>query len=106
MSSGALSRSLASWWEAHGFGILCIISPLGEHFAVHPSGDAAAFAADPSHLETWAQVSADQVKDWMVQRGLPSAEAEDGIRLAREWATTITGAGALAVPIGVPDPRA
>ena len=99
MSSGALSRSLASWWEARDFGILCIISPLGEHFAVHPSGDAAAFAADQFRLEWWAHLSELQVKEWLVQRGLPSAEADDGIRLAREWATTITGAGALAVPI-------
>ena len=99
MPSRALSRSLASWTEAHGFGILCIITPLGEHFAVHPSGDAAAFAADPSRLESWAHLSELEVKEWLVQRGLPSAEADDGIRLAREWATTITGAGALAVPI-------
>ena len=79
MSSGALSRSLASWKEAHGFGILCIITPLGEHFAVHPSGDAAAFAADQSRLESWAHLSELQVKEWLVQRGLPSAEADDGI---------------------------
>jgi len=99
MSSGALNRSLASWSEAHGFGILCIISPLGEHFAVHSSGDTAAVAADPSRLEWWTHLPAVQVKDWMVQHGLPSAEADDGIQLAREWATTVTGAGALAVPI-------
>jgi hypothetical protein len=99
MSSGALDRSLASWWDAHGFGILCIVSPLGEHFAVHPSADAAAFTADPSRVESWTHLPAVQVKDWMVQHGLPSAEADDGIRLAREWATTITGGGALAVPI-------
>ena len=99
MSSGALSRSLASWTEAHGFGILCIISPLGEHFAVHPSGDAAAFAADPSRLESWAHLSELQVKELFVQRGLPSEESDDWIRLARVWAKTITGAGDISVPI-------
>ncbi len=100
MASGALNRSLALWQEAHGFGILCIISPLGEHFVVHPAHEAnAATDFAGRTVESWPPLSERQAKDWLAERGLSAIETEDAIRLAREWATTITGSGALAAPL-------
>jgi hypothetical protein len=97
MASGALKRSLASWREVHGVGILCIISPLGEHFLVHPAHEAnAATDFAGRTVESWPPLSESQAKDWLAERGLSAIETEDAIRLTREWATTITGSGALA----------
>jgi hypothetical protein len=96
MTSGPLERSLASWCDAHGFGILCINTPLGEHFVVHARNAATDF--DDRTVESWARVSESQAKAWMGERGLRQVDAEDAIRLAREWTTSITGSGALAAP--------
>ena len=97
--SGALKKSLASWCEAHGFVILCIISPLGEHF-VAASADEVKVAADSAEhgFESWTRMSERELREYLAQRGFSASDADDAIQLSREWATTITGSGALAKP--------
>jgi hypothetical protein len=94
MEATPLSRSLASWREAHGVGILCIVSPTGEHFAVHSD----TFPTDDRSMESWPHLSEGQARNWLLERGVSAVDADDAIGLAREWATSITGAGALARP--------
>jgi hypothetical protein len=83
--SGVLKKSLASWFEEHGFGILCIRSPLGEHFVIVPS--------DGSNVSLGLRrrISEDDVRTHLTQVGLSDMEADEAVDLAREWATTITG---------------
>jgi hypothetical protein len=83
--SGVLKKSLASWFEEHGFGILCIRGPLGEHFVlVSPDGSHAG-------LDPGRQISERDVRAHLTQVGLSNTEADQAVDLAREWATTITG---------------
>ena len=74
--SGASTKSLASWREEHGFGILNIISPRGEHFLVEG---------------IWAEMSESQLRAHLTERGLSASDADAAIQLSREWATTVTG---------------
>jgi hypothetical protein len=90
--SGALKKSLASWREAHGFGILCIVSPEGEHFFVgpdEPQVGAGQVERDPA---SWAALSEPQLRQYLAGRGFSRADTDDAIELSRQWATTITGA--------------
>jgi hypothetical protein len=89
--SRVLSESLASWREAHGFGILNIIGPGGEYFLVEmrPS-------IDPADLRAWETMSERQVKQHLTARGFSGSDADDAIELSREWATTVTGSWGLA----------
>jgi hypothetical protein len=93
--SEVLKKSLASWREAHGFGILCIISPAGEHFVVAAQG--AADHATPG-LEAWAGMSEPQLREYLAERRFSDADSDDAIQLAREWATTITGSSVVPEP--------
>jgi hypothetical protein len=82
---GALTKSLASWREAHGFGILCILSPLGEHFVVVPSHDPLLALQDVPRL------SEAELRTHLAETGLSEADIDDAVQLSRDWATTFTG---------------
>lgn len=89
--AGVLKKSLASWREANGFGILCIITPKGEHFLVGP-GDASQVAADhPEHgLGNWAGMSETELRQYLADRGFSETDIDDATLLSRDWATTMT----------------
>lgn len=96
--SGALKKSLASWIEAHGFGIFCIVSPEGEHFLVGPDTvqvAAGQAAVDPA---SWTGLSEPQLRQYLAERGFSHADTDDAIQLSREWATTITGSSVFPAP--------
>jgi hypothetical protein len=84
--SGLLTKSLASWRKAHGFGILDIISPRGEYFLVETQA-----MTDPADFEAWAEMSEARLREHLVERGLSDSDVEEAIQLSKEWATTITG---------------
>src|SRR6266852_2176783 len=89
--SGASKKSLASWRDAHGFGILCIRSPLGERFVVVPSEDSASVLQDASAL---MDASESAFRSRLKQlANLSDAEIDEAVELAREWATTFEGSG-------------
>jgi hypothetical protein len=80
-------RSLASWRQTHGFGILNIIEPRGEHFFVE-----ARVSEDPSDspFDSWTAMSETQLRQFLAERGFSDAATDDAIELSRQWATTIT----------------
>ena len=94
----ALKRSLASWREAHGFGILCIVSPEGERFFVGP--DEAQVAAGQVERDpvSWTGLSEPELRQYLTGRGFSRADTDDAIELSREWATTITGSSVFPSP--------
>ena len=53
--SGVSRKSLASWPEMHGFGILCIVSPEGERFLVGPDESQVAAGANEHDPPTMAR---------------------------------------------------
>ena len=83
--SGVLTKSLASWRESHGFGILDIISPEGETFWVETR------PTDASGFKAWEVMSERDLRAYLSRRGLSGADIDDAIQLSREWATTVTG---------------
>ena len=90
--TGVLKNSLASWLDAHGFGILCIISPRGEHFIVVPADEKQGAAELVERgLEAWSWISEQQLRDYLAKRGLSASDTGEAIQLSREWATTISG---------------
>jgi hypothetical protein len=48
--------------------------------------------AEPSDIGVWTEMSEPQLRGFLADRGLSAADVEDSIRLAREWATRVTGA--------------
>jgi len=88
--SGVSKKSLASWRDAHGFGILCIRSPLGERFVVVPSEDSASALQNLSAL---MDASESAFRSRLELANLSDAEIEEAVELAREWATTFEGSG-------------
>ena len=84
--SGLVTKSLASWRQAHGFGILDIISPRGEYFLVETRA-----MNDPADVTAWAEMSEPRLRAYLVERGLSDSDVDEAIQLSREWATTITG---------------
>ena len=94
----ALKRSLASWREAHGFAILCIVSPEGERFLVPPAPRGAVGEPDGDPA-TWTGLSEPQLRQYLAQRGFASGDTDDAIALSREWATTITGSSVFPKPL-------
>jgi hypothetical protein len=88
---GALKRSLASWRDEHGFGILCILSPDGERFVVVP---APADTPLPCQgVPPWRGMSEADLRTHLTQTGLSGFEIDEAVQLSREWATTISGSG-------------
>lgn len=85
----AFKRSLASWLDAHGFGILCIRSPLGERFVISRPGE------DLSVLQnaTLTELSESAFRSRLEDENLSAAEIDEAVDLAREWATTFEGPG-------------
>jgi hypothetical protein len=90
-----LKRSLASWREAHGFGVLDILGPRGESFWVETRPQ-----ADPLDTDAWSEMSEPQVRAFLLKRGLSDSDAEEVIQLSREWATTVTGVSVFPTPKG------
>jgi hypothetical protein len=91
--SGISTKSLASWRDAHGFGILDIISPRGEYFLVETQA-----TADPADFGAWAEMSESQLRAYLAERGLSASDADAAIQLSREWATTVTGGSVFPAP--------
>ena len=93
----SLKKSLASWQEEHGFGILCILSPDGERFVVGP------FSPDtPLALHggpPWRAMSEANLRAHLAGIGLSNADVDEALELSREWATTITASGSALWPI-------
>ena len=85
--SRIMKTSLASWRAAHGFGILNVIDPRGEHFFVEMP--IAAHSTAANHLP-WVDMSEPQLRTYLEEKGFPAAAIDDAIRLSREWATTTT----------------
>jgi hypothetical protein len=89
--SGVLKKSLASWRDAYGFGILCILGPRGERFVVAPSSpDIPLAQTDISSLKGMSEPG---LRTHLRQIGLSQAEIDEAVQLSREWATTTTGSG-------------
>jgi hypothetical protein len=89
-SMSGLKTSLASWRAAHGFGILCIRSPLGERFVFVPSEDSLSVLQSSSTL---TDLSESAFRSRLRQANLSDVEIDEAIELAREWATTFEGSG-------------
>ena len=89
--TGVLPKSLASWSKQHGFGILCIISPFGEHFMIGPA-DEEQVAAEMAErgFDAWTRMSEAQVREYLAKRGFSAADTEEAIQLSRDWATTMS----------------
>lgn len=83
--SGVSKKSLASWRDAHGFGILCIRGPLGERFVVVPSEDSLSVLQDAS---AWMDTSESALRSRLKLAELSDAEIDEAVDLARAWATT------------------
>jgi hypothetical protein len=88
---GALKKSLASWRDEHGFGILCILSPDGERFVVVPSPPDTPPALQG--VPPWRGMSEADLRTHLTQTGLSAPDIEEAVQLSREWATTISGSG-------------
>jgi hypothetical protein len=93
---GALKKSLASWQDEHGFGILCILSPDGERFVVVPSSSGTPRAQG---VPPWRGMSEADLRAHLAGIGLSNADVDGAVELSREWATTITGSGSALWPI-------
>jgi hypothetical protein len=95
--SGVLKKSLASWCDAKGFGLLCILSPRGERFVVVPAApDIPVAQQEFSFLKN---MSEPDLRTHLSQIGLSHADIDEAVQLSREWATTITGSGSVLWPI-------
>jgi hypothetical protein len=92
---GILKTSLASWREAHGFGILNLISPQGEVFLVEVSGP-----ADEAQrgFGSWVGMSEFELRQHLAKGGFPASDIDDVIQLSRDWATTTTGSPVFPAP--------
>ncbi len=93
---GALKKSLASWQDEHGFGILCILSPDGERFVVVPSWSNTPRAHG---VPSWRGMSEADLRAHLAGIGLSNADVDGAVELSREWATTTTGSGSALWPI-------
>ena len=82
----AWKKTMDSWREAHGFGILCIHSPGREHFVIVPSDAPRTLHGVPA----WPGLSESKLRAHLAETGLSEAEIEEAVQLSREWATTIT----------------
>jgi hypothetical protein len=95
--SGVLKKSLASWRNAHGFSVLCILSPDGERFVMVPS------SADVPHAlqgtPHWLGMSEASLRARLAETGLSETDVDEAVELSREWATTITGSGSALWPL-------
>ena len=94
---GALKKSLASWTEEHGFGILCIQGPDGERFLVVQSSS----DSPVTHrgVPPCRAMSEADLRAHLAVVGLSHADVDEAVELSREWATTITGSGSALWPI-------
>ena len=84
---GILKKSLASWRDEHGFGLLCIHCPGGERFVVVPA------VHDDPNLEDrsrWRGMSEADLRAHLAHMGLSNADIDEAVDLSRDWATTIT----------------
>jgi hypothetical protein len=93
---GPLKKSLVSWCDEHGFGILCILSPDGECFLVVPSPPAAAPALEG--IPPLRGMSEAGLRAHLTEAGLSDPDIDEAVRLSREWATTISGPGSVLWP--------
>jgi hypothetical protein len=94
---GALKKSLASWRDEHGFGILCILGPDGERFVVVPSSPDTPLALHGG--PPWRGMSEANLRAYLAGIGLSDADVDEALELSREWATTITASGSALWPI-------
>jgi hypothetical protein len=95
--SAVLKKSLASWRDAHGFSVLCILSPNGERFVVVPSSTDVPRALQGT--PPWPAITEANLREHLTATGLSSADVDEAVQLSREWATTITGAGSALWPM-------
>ena len=94
---GALKKSLASWRDAHGFGILCILSPDGERFVVVPSPPETPLAL--RGLPPWRGMSEAGLRAHLLETELSESDIDEAVQLSRDWATTISGSGSALWPV-------
>jgi hypothetical protein len=88
--AGVLKKSLASWGEAHGFVVLCLIAPEGERSVVVQPDQAKAAALSARGFRLWTEMSEAEMHDHLVHAGVAPADTMEAIDVAREWATTAT----------------
>jgi hypothetical protein len=91
--SGTLRKSLPSWREsarAHGFGILCIKGPEGEHFAIVPVDPDKFVEQFSAYGFDGVSMSEAELRARLGQAGFSEADIDAGILLSRDWATTRT----------------
>lgn len=96
--SGLLTKSLASWHEAHGFRVLCLVDPKGEHFFVCPYEVQTAAGQAEMDPASWTDMSELQLRQYLAKKGLSASDTEDAIQLFREWATQFTGSSVFRAP--------
>jgi hypothetical protein len=94
---GALKKSLGSWSDEHGFGILCIQGPDGERFVVVQSSSDRPVTL--RGVPPWRAMSEADLRAHLAVVGLSDADVHEAVELSREWATTITGSGWALWPI-------
>ena len=99
ITSGPSTKSLASWHEAHGFRILCLIDPKGEHFFVGPDEVQQAAGQAEANPASWTDMSEPQLRQYLAKKGLSASDTEDAIQLFREWATRFTGSSVFPAPL-------
>lgn len=88
--SGVLKQSLASWSEAHGFLVLCLIAPEGEGFVVVQPDAAKAASLAAKGFRLWTAMAEGEMHEHLIQAGVSLGDTTEAIDLAREWATTVT----------------
>ena len=102
--SGILKNSLASWGEAHGFVVLCLIVPEGERFVVVQPDRAKAASLSAQGFRLWTSMSEAGMHEHLIRAGVSPDVTMEALGVAREWATTVTrGEGSPAVLWTLPD---
>ena len=96
--SGVLKNSLASWGEAHGFVVLCLIVPEGERFVAVQPDQAKAASLSAQGFRLWTAMPEAAMHEHLIHAGVSPGDTMEAIGVAREWATTVTrGEGSPAV---------
>jgi hypothetical protein len=86
-------RTLVSWQEAFGADPFIILSchfPDGEQFMVIPAEAGKRTTVEAMGLPLAAFVSEAELRNRLMQAGLSQLDIDTRLRLARDWATTVT----------------
>ncbi len=77
----ASTRSLASWRDAHGFGILCIRSGIGERFVITSGTDSQSLLRPVALTE----LSESAFRERLHAAHLSQSDVDEAVELCRDW---------------------